>query len=238
MTKQKILFFDIETSPILGWAWGTWEQNMIRKERDWVIMSFSYKFQGGKVHTKCLADYGTKIDDSQIIKDLWKVLDEADIVVAHNGAKFDIKKTNAKLIKNGIKPYSPFKVIDTLKVARKHFKFDSNRLDDLGEYLGVGRKFKHEGIDLWFKCLAGDKKAWASMKKYNAQDVVLLEKVYDKMLGWMDTHPGVSEGCNNCGFGNLVKSKLRMTRTGLKQQWQCKDCGAYKTTTCTKKHAR
>ena len=173
-----------------------------------------------------------KKDDLEVCKVLWKLFDDADILVGQNSDRFDIKKMNARFIIHGLGKPSYYASIDTLKVARKHFKFDSNKLDEMGRQLGIGRKIEHEGIDLWEKCMKGDKKAWKKMMKYNVQDVLLLEKLYYKFRPWIDNHPnmgfdGVKEyACPSCGSENVHKKGKRPTRTNMYQRWVCMDCGS------------
>src|ERR1700719_3656227 len=118
------------------------------------MLSFAYKIAGEKkVHTRCLADYpGYKKnteDDKALVTDLWTIFDQADIQIGHNADKFDIKKSNARFLMHKLNPPSPYKTVDTLKIARRAFKLDSNKLDDLGYYLGLGRKLPHTGFHLW-----------------------------------------------------------------------------------------
>jgi hypothetical protein len=104
--------------------------------------------------------------------------------------------------------------VDTLKVARRNFAFTSNRLDDLGKSLGIGRKVKHSGFELWLRCIKGNPKAWDRMRQYNMRDVKLLEKVYWKLLPWMETHPNLAilkggKGCPKCGTSAVTKNGFR-----------------------------
>jgi DNA polymerase elongation subunit (family B) len=237
--EPKILLWDIETSPIFGTMWRRYEDNMIWMERDWHLLSFSAKWLGGKQITKALKDYeGYDTDrycDKRIISELHNLLDEADVLVAHNGDSFDSKKVNARFVIHGLQPPKPKATIDTRKVARRYFAFTSNKLDDLGNYLGVGRKVKTGGYDLWRDCLNGDAKAWNRMKKYNAQDVRLLEAVYLKLKPWILNHPNMTilrnqdYGCRNCGSRQLTKRGHYTTTTGKRPRWQCQDCGAWMT---------
>jgi hypothetical protein len=231
--KAKILLIDIETSPNLSYIWGQYEQNALSIERNWYIMSFSAKWLGGKQITKCLSDYpGYKPlqeNDERIMKDIWELLDKAQVVVAHNGDKFDIKKINTRFIKNGMTPPSPYKQIDTLKVAKKYFAFSSNKLDDLGEFLGIGRKLEHEGFPLWQKCMRGEKKSWRKMKRYNVQDTKLLEKVYLELRGWDNRHPNLGlyheeVVCPKCGSPNIHWRGYQYNRTTKYKRFQCQDC--------------
>jgi hypothetical protein len=182
----RVAFFDIETAPIKGYTWTMYEANVLSVERPTYLLSYAMKWAGQKtVHTRCLPDYKLynkdKENDRELAKDLWKMMDEADVIVGHNGDAFDIKKANARFITHGLTPPSPSKTIDTLKIARRVFKFDSNKLDSIGGYLGVGRKLPHTGIHLWLGCMGGDPKSWRLMRRYNAQDVRLLEQVYLKV---------------------------------------------------------
>ncbi len=202
------------------------------------MLTFAYKWYGeSTTKVKGLPDYenykADTEDDSALIKDLWALFDEADIVIGHNGDRFDIRKTNAKFIQHDILPPSPYQTIDTLKVARKYFAFTSNRLDALGELLGVGRKTETGGFSLWKGCMAGDKKAWNLMKKYNKQDVKLLEDVYEQLRPWMTNHPnmntfnGEGHNCPVCDSLNVQKRGYRRTRTGKYQAYACQECGAW-----------
>lgn len=235
--SQKIAFFDIETAPAKGYYFELYKEgNILWTEKDWYILSFAWKWLGDKrVNVVALPDFPLfkedKTDDSILVGKLWNLFDNADILVAHHGDMFDIKKSNARFIKYGLKPPSPYKTIDTRKIARKYFKFDSNKLNALGQYLNVGRKLKHTGADLWKDCMEGDTKAWRLMREYNKRDVILLEKVYNKMLGWIGNHPNYTletkDECPNCGSCITYKRGFNITRSRRYQRFQCKNCGAW-----------
>jgi hypothetical protein len=236
--QQRILIFDIENSPLLSYNWGIWEQNAVEVKEEWYILCFAYKWLGEKdVHIVSLPDFrGYKQDkknDYKVVKELWKLFDKADVLIAHNGNSFDIKKANARFLIHGLEPPTPYKSIDTLTIARKHFKLDSNKLDDLGQYLKLGRKLPHTGKHLWFGCMEGDPKSWDLMKRYNIQDVVLLEKVYLKLRGW-DTNQQVNMNmvlntiscCPRCGAEHIIKAGFKYTATCIYQTYKCLNCGA------------
>lgn len=176
--------------------------------------------------------YGMNQDksDKRICRELWKLINKADIVIAHNGDKFDIKKMNARFLLHGFNPPSPYQSIDTLKIARKYFKFDSNKLDDLARQLKLGRKVKHRGFELWLRCIKGDPVAWKTMLRYNKQDVILLEKVYLKMRGWIEHHPHMTfnnPDCPNCGTPRMQKRGFFATKKRRYQRFNCQNCGAW-----------
>jgi DNA polymerase elongation subunit (family B) len=233
----KVALFDIETTPNLGYTWGKWQQDVIEFKEDWYMLSFAFRWLGQKkIHTHALPDYAgydpKTRNDKKLVETLWEVLDEADMVVTHNGDRFDIKKANARFISHGLVPPSPFKSVDTLKIARKHFKFDSNKLDELGKYLGLGRKLPHTGKHLWFGCMAGDAKCWRIMRRYNAQDVELLERVYMKMRPWATTHPDMTMwsrkgSCPACESHNIQHRGWHVNKRGKKPRFQCQDCGKW-----------
>jgi hypothetical protein len=229
---SKIAFVDIETAPSLGWVWSKWETNVIDFKKDWYLLSFAVKWVGEKkVKTYGLIDYpGYKKDvenDEQLVNELWKVFDEADILIGHNGDAFDIRKANTRFISHKLPPPSPYKTVDTLKIARRAFKFDSNKLDDLGRYLGIGRKLPHTGFHLWQGCMSGDPEAWKKMKQYNGHDVELLEQVYYLMRAWSPTHPNVNKSeiaCPKCGSIHTQKRGFSYTLLRQKQRYQCLTC--------------
>ena len=241
-TGAKILLFDIENAPSNAYIWSLWKDvnSTAFINDDWYVMSWSAKWLGAtETVTMALPDYpGFKKDqkdDKALLEDLWVLLDEADIVIGHNGKKFDRRKVNARFVMNGIKPPSPYKVVDTLLEARRNFMFTSNRLDDLGVYLDVGRKVATGGFELWTSCMAGDLDAWARMKKYNEMDVILLEKVYFALLPYMTSHPNVgvytdsdTPVCAKCGSENLETSdKYAFTAVSQFPILLCSDCGAW-----------
>ena len=186
-----------------------------------------------------LPDFDTYPDDPEndihVVKQLWELFDEADVVVGHNADRFDMRKANARFLEQGLGAPSPVQQVDTLKIARKHFLFDSNRLDDLGQAFDLGRKAPTGGFKLWRQCMEGKKSAWNTMKKYNKQDVVLLEDVYMAMRPWMKGHPSLNliadrpRSCPICAAPkeSMVRRGKRYTKVSAFQQWRCSDCGGY-----------
>jgi DNA polymerase elongation subunit (family B) len=233
VSKPKILFYDIETAPNLAYVWGMYEQNVLSYKEEWSLLSFAWKWQDGPP-VACLTrqDFKDKTDKS-LLKALWKLLNEADIVVAHNGDQFDNKKANARFIAMGFPPVKPYRSVDTKKVAKAHFNFNSNSLDNLGKTLKLGQKAKHEGFELWLGCMANKVSSWKNMIHYNKQDVVLLEKIYNKMLPWINNHPSISkitgrpDGCPKCGSSRLHSRGMRHYSISSFRVYQCKDCKGY-----------
>lgn len=235
---MKTLIFDIETAPNLAYVWGKYEQNVLQFEREFYMLAVAWKWLGQKrSYVRVLPDYKTykkdKFDDRELAQELWDLFDEADVVVAHNGDRFDIRKAQGRFVYHKMDPPAPFQSIDTLKVARKYFNFNSNKLDDLGKLLGLGRKVSHGGWDLWAGCLADDKKAWNLMRKYNKQDILLLEDVYLTLRPWMTNHPnhnvfvGEDELCPICGEDSLQRRGTMKTRVTVYRRYHCQSCGGW-----------
>ncbi|NDA64053.1 MAG: hypothetical protein EBX50_18810 [Chitinophagia bacterium] len=229
--KPKVLLFDIETAPNLAYVWGKYEQDVIAFKSEWYLLSVAYKWLGdNEVH--CLTIKGKKGNDKKLAKKLRDLFDKADVIIAHNGDAFDIKKAKARFVFHGLKPPSQFATVDTYKVAKRYFNFNSNKLNDLGLYLNLGQKIKHTGFDLWLGCMRDDKASWKLLERYNKQDVLLLEKVYNTLLPWMERHPNMAlltdrKGCPKCGSTQVHKDGVRANSSTLQQQWRCKSCKGY-----------
>jgi len=238
MGRPRTLLFDIENSPIEGWAWSTFDTNLVGVKRPTYIMAWAARWlDEKKILARTLPDYPLyqtdPTNDSALLQELHQLLDEADIVIAHN-ANFDIKKTNGRFLINGIREPSPFKAFCTLALARKRFKLDSNRLDYLADVLGVGRKIRHPGFSLWQDCMQGCPKAWALMRKYNAHDVFLLHGCFEKMKGWATNFPDANWWtgagcCPVCQGGRIQLRGYNVSRGGRKQRIHCQDCGHWDT---------
>jgi DNA polymerase elongation subunit (family B) len=237
--RPRVLLFDIETAPIIAHVWSIWEQNvglnMIKK--DWHVLSWAAKWLGT---TKIMYQDQRKAkvieDDSLILKGIWELLEEADVVITQNGKKFDVKKLNARFIYHGFKPPAPFKHIDTLVLAKKHFAFTSNKLEYLAKTLKAKTqkmsRREFDGFDLWKECLAGNKKAWAEMEKYNKADVLALEEVYKKLIPWdssinFNLYNDDPVNVCKCGSTKFHKRGFFYTSTGKYQRMTCVKCGAH-----------
>lgn len=224
--QSKVLLLDIETSPLLTYTWGLYEQNVIKKLKPFTILSVAYQWLGEP--TEVIAC--DNLTERELLAKLHKLLDEADIVIAHNGDSFDIKKINARFLVHNFKPPSPYKTIDTKKVAKSVACFDSNSLNNLGIDLDEGEKIKHRGFDMWEGCMAGNKRDWHDMKRYNKKDVDLLSRIYLRLRPWIKNHPRTSEHsvCQHCGSSDHQSRGYSLTSKGLKfRRLQCA-CGAWR----------
>lgn len=185
----KILVFDVETAPLQVLCWGLWNQNISLEmvQKDSSILSWSAKWLGQK-EVMYMDTRGQKDvrNDKRIVKELYKLLNEADIILTQNGDSFDVKVLNARLVYYDIDPPSSFESIDTLKIARKKFRFISNKLQYMtGNLCTENVKLSHKkfpGMSLWIECLKDNIQAWKEMESYNKADVLSLEELYVKRL--------------------------------------------------------
>lgn len=180
---KKILMLDIETTPMKAYVWGLWDQNITIDQiiEPTEMMCFGARWLGKKqVIFRSVHHDGKKA----MLEELWKLMDEADILVGWNSAAFDHKHINREFLENGMQPPSPVKDLDLMSVTKANFQFPSNKLDYVAQALGVGAKVKHSGFSLWIKCMEGNDKAWKEMKKYQVQDVNLLIDLYYELLPW------------------------------------------------------
>lgn len=228
---MKILFLDIETAPNLAYCWGLFDQTIpitaIKESSS--ILCWAAKWQGSK---EILFDSVHQSSEKSMLKGIHKLMDEADAICHYNGTRFDIPTLNKEFILNNMAPPAPSRDIDMLRTARSRFKFTSNKLDYVAQQLKLGAKTKHTGYQLWIDCMAGDKKAWKTMEKYNKQDVVLLEKVHDRLLPWIKNYPnqnlyGRSESCPSCGSKKLQARGTAVSVNVRYQRYQCTDCGKW-----------
>lgn len=229
---MNILFIDIETTPMTAYTWGLWQQNVSLSQiiDSTEMMCFGARWYGEKkVHFKSLHHHGKQ----EMLDSVHKLLDEADVVVGWNSASFDSKHLKRELLEAGMMPPSPYKDMDLMRTVKSQFRFPSNKLDYVAQKLGVGAKVQHSGFELWVKCMANDKKAWAEMKKYQIQDVNLLIDLYEKLKPWIKNHPnvalydGLEDGCTNCGSAHLQKRGVERTASSSYQRYQCQDCGKW-----------
>jgi uncharacterized protein YprB with RNaseH-like and TPR domain len=235
-TKRKRLYFDIETSPNIGFFWTAGfklniSTDSIIKER--AIICICYKWEEDK-QTHSL-NWDAKQSDKKMLQDFIKVANEADELVGHNGDKFDLAWIRTRCLFHRIEMFPNYTTIDTLKVARSKFKFNSNKLNYIAQYLGIGEKI-HTEYDLWKDIVLNkDKVAMDKMIKYCKQDVILLEKVHKALNNHIEakTHYGVRFGqykgtCPECGSDDLMNNGVRITATGVKKiRYQCRTCNKF-----------
>lgn len=187
----RILIYDIETAPLLGYCWSLWNNNIGLNQihSDWHILSWAAKFLGeDDVYYQDQRHAENVEDDKEILKGIWKLLDECDFVITQNGKKFDQKRLNARFVIHGMKPPSAYRHIDVLQIAKSQFGFTSNKLQYMTDTLCTKYKksghAKFSGFELWSECLKGNLEAFCEMENYNILDILSLEELYLILSPW------------------------------------------------------
>jgi hypothetical protein len=229
---MKILTIDIETSPNLVYAWGLWNQNIAINQivEPTYMLSWAAKWYGkaGVIYRQD--------GDEDFLTLLHELVDSADAVVHYNGIRFDMKHINREFIEAGLQPPHFPHNIDLLMTVKGRFKYPSNKLDYVAGRLLGEKKLGTGGMGLWIACLNDEAWAWKKMRQYNIQDVVITERLYTKLRGWIKGHPNHglyvedqdNPVCRNCSGERVVSKGPEYDTTGVfsYQRYKCKDCGA------------
>ena len=238
----KILILDIETSPNVAYVWRFFKENISPKQvlEHGYIMSFAAKWLDSD---EVFYVENRKNKEKPMLRALYKLLDQADIVVAHNGNRFDLPKIRGRGLVHGLNPPSPYKTVDTCLVARRQFGFESNSLEYLCNVLDLPRKLTHKkfpGFELWLECLKGNEEAWEEMREYNIHDIVSLEALYLRVLPYVVNHPNVGvftddevPVCPKCGSDHLQRRGYAHTNVGKYRKMQCQSCFGWSRTRYT-----
>lgn len=236
--KPKVLFYDIETSLAKSYHFQQWKVNLSQKQKiqESHLLSHAWAWNDGEVVGSILTQQEMlDHDPERLVLECWSLLDNCDVLVAHNGKRFDVKKVNSYFLKYGLNPPSPYKVVDTLQIAKNKFALPFNSLAYLAEFLGVEQKIDTGGIDLWIRCDKGDPEALQEMLEYNLGDVVTLRGVYNKLIGWDNNAVNMSLYddehdmlCPHCTSANISSLEGKYTYTVARKYslYRCGDCGA------------
>ena len=229
----KILLFDVETSFYHFVGWGTYKQFIQHYQitkHQYIISWAAIWLYDDNVQSDVVTPKESKNrDDKRILKSIWKLLDEADIVIGHNGDRFDLRKLRWRFISKGMQPPSPFRVIDTLKIARREFFAPSYKQDFLTKYFKLENKLSTE-FQLWVDCEAGNQDRLNEMAEYNKHDVMGLEELYLKIRPYIHNHPNLSvlmdkDVCPNCGANDIVETDSEYITTANKfPVYRCDSC--------------
>jgi len=233
--EPKILFFDIETTPVKAWIWRTGQQyvnhKMICEGEQFDIICICWKWLGQReVHA---LDWGLrKQDSSKMISKFAKEVEKADIVIGQNSDHFDIKQVNTQRLLHRQPPIAWPTAEDTRKMVRSKFYVTSSSLAYLGRMLKQGSKDRMEFED-WVDIIDRyDAKALKKMIKYCKQDVRLTESVWKEIAPYCKPKAnrslmlnGHRNGCPRCGSENRKKWGRVPLNSGIYQRFACGDCG-------------
>lgn len=228
---MKILLLDIETSPNTAYVWKLFKETipLARLIDSSEVLCWSAKWLGDK---KVMFDSVFHSSPKRMLSNIHKLLDEADAVVHYNGKSFDIPTLNKEFLVYDFPPPAPYKQIDLINTARSQFRFTSNKLDYICQRLGLGQKTE-TSFQLWVDCMNKDPDAWKKMEKYNRNDVLMLEALYNKLLPWIRNHPNVglykkkSLCCPHCGSTHFHSRGYSYTSTCRYNRFRCTACGTW-----------
>lgn len=228
--EPKILTIDIETSPNVVYAWGLWNQNiatsqLIKPSR---VLCFAAKW----FHQKQVAFHAEINGRDEMVVAAWNLLNEADVVVGYNHVKFDLPHLHREFLLAGMPPPSPVHNIDLLKVNRQRFNFVSNKLGYVTEQLGLDNKIDTGGQDLWNRVLDGEAAAWKKFRRYNIQDVLITEQLFEALAPWINMpHKGMWSGnmscCYSCESTDLLPVGFVYSKAIAYPKMKCAGCGAW-----------
>lgn len=236
--QPKILYWDIEIGLGVAYHFDHWGINVTEKHKikPTYLLSHAWGWNDGEITGSILTqDEIKERDTKRLVQEAWKLLDECDILIAHNGKKFDVKMINGYFLKYGMPPPSPYRVIDTYVIAKKKFKLAFNSLGHLARYLGVVEKIETGGIDLWVGCDELRQDSIDKMLEYNKGDIDTLREVYKKLRGWDNDAVNFAiyneesdMACPHCGSNHLKieHGKYVYTSQCSYQMYRCNDCGA------------
>jgi hypothetical protein len=231
---MKILMLDIETSPNTAHIWGLFDQNVGINQllESSYVLCWAAKWLGeDTIYWRRSYGKGGRFR-KDMLRAIHKMLDQADAIVHYNGTRFDIPTLNKEFLLHDMIRPSPSKEIDLLRIARNQFKFTSNKLDYVVQALKLGAKVKHRGHELWLGCMNNDQGCWKEMESYNKHDVMILEKLYYKLLPWIKTHANYSahhpgKVCPNCGSSRYQRRGYAISQAGQYPRFQCQECGSW-----------
>ena len=229
----KTLIYDIETSPCKGWFWGTGTQYVgahnIREPGKIICVSYRYMdWEEGKVEK---LTWDRNQCDKKLVQKFYKVAQDAELIVGHNGDGYDKKWINARLAYHKLPTIRHLNTEDTLKQVRRQFKLPSYKLDFLCKYFEIGGKIATSS-NLWEAVVFdNNRSALKDMVEYCDNDVLILEELYRRIYPYVDhkynlaVRNGTPSACPQCGEDKAIKNGFMYTKTGRFQKYICKSCG-------------
>jgi len=233
----KILILDIETSPLVCFSWGIYDQKILPENviYDWFIFSYAAKwlFDENIISNVLTTQETSKRKDKRIVKEIWELINEADIVITYNGDHFDFRKINTRFVLYQLPPPSFYRSVDLYKVAKDNFNITSNKLSFVNTFLGIEDKTS-TGFDLWKRCWNGEQEALEELRDYNCNDSKITEMLYLKILPWIKNHPNIGvysdeniQVCPKCGSQHILwDGKFYYTQLAKYDTFRCSDCNS------------
>lgn len=234
--KAKILLLDIENARIIAGIWRLGKQvvGMDQIIKDLFIFGWSAKWlYDSEVYSDFVTPKEAKDrNDLRVIKSLWKLMDDATIIVGHNIKGHDIPIITTRFIYHRILPPSPFQQLDTY-FAIKPLGFSSKKLKYINQYLELKEKLEND-YQLWIDCENGSAKDLKYMETYCQGDILALEEAFVEIRPYIKTGINLAlhnhsdkQCCSACGSPDLVEKGHYYTSVSRFISYQCNNCGSY-----------
>lgn len=239
MEKPLDLYADIETSPMLVFAWGLGKQEIdykrIYKERQVLCIGYAFGDEPVKLLTLDYGKYDLHVRDNDadlvMVQKFSALVEKADRVIGHNTKYFDFSVLRSRLIKHQLPDFSPVLIDDTY-LQTKDIGFASHKLDYLTGFLDLPTKREHP-YELWLDVVGHVPGAFKEMQDYCKRDVEINRKLYKRLKPYIKTSlnmavwNGVPQSCPHCGSDKLIVRGYHFTPVGQYPRYQCKSCGHY-----------
>lgn len=221
MDKPKVLVFDIETS-------GGLKAHMSE------VSAFGYKWLGqGKPKILSHLDYPNShfTNDKPLLKELSRVWNEADAVIAHYGERFDRRFLNSRIERHSLPHLKPIPLIDTWRISKDNFALQGNSLNVLLKFFNCPYQKLDLTYEEWRQVMLGNKKAQRKLNAHCYYDVLGLEWVFEKHLRhYTNKLPSqalvAGQGklvCPECGGNDLQRRGYAVRRATIMRQYWCKN---------------
>lgn len=229
----RILTLDIERLPGLAYAWEP--KTRFIPAANWVrwpsLLTVAAKWYGQR-STLFHAVWGEGGREGMVAA-VWELCDRADVIVGYNSVRFDMKHLRSEWLELGMPLPSPWKDADLFTEVRRSLGFESKSLDQVCARLGLPGKTTHYSIELAEAAAAGNVAAQQKLQRYNVRDVRITEACYDRLRGWLPSHPAVTTSadpdglrCNQCGSDNLAANGWTTAVVQRYALYRCRACGA------------
>lgn len=230
LDSPKILVLDIETQPAKSYHWRMFKENISTEQliEPSSILCVGVKWVGKRgIYMFSKWELG----EEEMLRQVHNLIMEADAVVGKNSIKFDLPHLRTWFLKYGLDPLPALTHIDLEKTARYMFKFQSNKLDFITQFLEIGSKVDTGGFKLWREVMEGNEVAQRKMLRYCAHDVRITDKLYLKFRGWIPDHPAMravgSTACPACQSKKTQSRGWRYTKCYRIQRHQCTSCRSW-----------
>lgn len=240
--EPKILFYDIETTPLQAWVWRPGKQvvyhgQLVKGQDSYGIICITYCFNDGK-KAKALVWDLKKQDTWRLVSEFDQIIksEEPDVIIGKNSDRFDNKHLNTVRLMNDLSPFPEFMTMtdDLEKQMRKYFYLPSYTLDYFSEQMGLGGKIKMEMQD-WIDIVTNNenaKKSLTKMVKYGKKDIEDTRALWEAVSKHCKPKYNAAtklggRACTNCGSEDIVKNGTRVRGKTMYQKFYCNNHGGH-----------